>query len=365
MEINVPIYRQDCLHFRGDIPCKPHKQHGVHCSTCEYFERQTSIVLIIKLGAVGDVIRTTPLLHKITNEFPGCAVWWLTFSPDVLPSELVTSFTPSALSLGILGSVEFEAVINLDKDLEACAVASSVRAIARYGFTLHNGKPAPCNDNALPKFLRGIFDDYSKQNTESYPQEIFSICGWKFEGEEYVLPPVPAIKIPALEHRETGIVIGLNTGCGERWTSRLWELARWEELIVRLQNEGMTPLLLGGEQEVEKNRELHRRTGAIFTEPTSLRRFFGVMNLCDIIVTGVTMGLHIAIGLKKRVIVMNNIFNPHEFELYGRGEIVSPAVECTCYYRPVCTNSDYRCMEHLSVDTIYDAVMRQCALIQA
>ena len=27
-------YRPDCLHFRGHVPCRPHKERGVHCRDC-------------------------------------------------------------------------------------------------------------------------------------------------------------------------------------------------------------------------------------------------------------------------------------------------------------------------------------------
>ena len=360
MTHNLPDYREDCFHFRGDIPCAPHKQHGVHCSDCAYFTAGRDAILIIKLGATGDVIRTTPLLRRLEREFPGRRVFWLTHSPEVLP-DTVTALLPNALSLEILRATRFEAVINLDKDLEACALAAGLAAGATYGFTLRNGKPAPCNDMALPKFLRGIFDDVSQANTESYPQEIFAICGWEFAGEEYVLPTVPDVQIPALH--TGGVVVGLNTGCGERWTSRLWATERWAELITRIQAAGLTPLLLGGRHELARNQELQHLTGAALAEPAPLGAFFGVMNNCHVVVTGVTMGLHIAVGLKKRVVLMNNIFNPQEFDLYGRGEIVSPDRTCTCYYRPTCRNEEYRCMEHLPADVVFQAVERQAAHI--
>src|SRR5207249_851233 len=60
----------DCRFFRGDIPCSPHKEHGVHCvdadgNSCPYYDPTTKRFLVTKLGAIGDVIRTTPLLHKL------------------------------------------------------------------------------------------------------------------------------------------------------------------------------------------------------------------------------------------------------------------------------------------------------------
>ncbi|MFC7668183.1 hypothetical protein ACFQT0_12935 [Hymenobacter humi] len=60
------------------------------------------------------------------------------------------------------------------------------------------------------------------------------------------------------------------------------------------------------------------------------------MHQMDTIVTQVTMAMHISIALRKPTILMNNIFNPHEFDLYGRGQIVQPNRECVCFYRGTC-----------------------------
>lgn len=348
----------DCTYFRGDVPCKPHKQHGVHCDDCSYYQPLTKSILIIKLGAVGDVIRTTPLLHRIRKEYPEAAIWWLTHTPDVVPPSVNTILRFSAESIFVLQAMQFDVLINLDKDLEACAIANTVSAKDKKGFMLaSNGKPTPIDKNAEQKFLTGIFDDISKANTKSYVEEIFEICGWEFKGEEYVLDVKQYLDEPIPNNGKK--IIGLNTGCGDRWVSRLWEFSRWESLILRLTEKGYFPLLLGGKQEYEKNLELSQKTGAYCPLPRKLPEFTALMNQCDIVVTGVTMALHLGIGLQKRIVVINNIFNAHEFELYGRGEIIQPALECKCYFRQTCTNQDYNCMEHLSVEHVLSAIERQ------
>ena len=57
-------------------------------------------------------------------------------------------------------------------------------------------------------------------------------------------------------------------------------------------------------------------------------------------------------------VITNNIFNRHEFDLYGRGEILEPSKPCTCFFQATCRNEEYRCMEHLEVDRVRDAVIR-------
>ncbi len=329
------LVHTDCAHFKGDVPCAPHKESGVHCEDCTHYDPKDRAILIIKLGAIGDVIRTTPLLLRVMREYPTAEIWWLTQTPEVIPAVVHRAFPFTLESLLVIQSTQFDTVINLDKASEACALLKTVSARQKFGFTLQNGKPAPVDERAEKKFLTGIFDDFSKRNVKSYVEEIFEICGWKFEGEEYILDVDTNLRWNISPDNRP--LIGLNTGSGGRWPSRQWPDERWEALAKKLSASGFRVLLLGH---------------------FPLKQFVSLVNECKAVVTVVTMALHIAIGLKKPVILINNIFNPNEFELYGRGEIVQPELPCQCYYKPVCVNPDYKCIESVGVDRIFEAINR-------
>jgi heptosyltransferase-2 len=350
--------RRDCLHFRGDIPCAPHKERGVHCDGCPEFTARAGRILIVKLGAAGDVIRTTPLLAPLRRDFPRHRIAWLTQHPDLVPASVEDRLPLDAASLVWARNTRFDLLINLDKDREAIAAASEIRAARKLGYLLgDDGFCVPADDGpARAKFLTGLFDDVNRANALSYPQEVFAICGYDFAGEEYELdrPAAP----PKLDLPAGRPVVGLNTGCGGRWTSRLWPEELWAALALRLQEDGRTVLLLGGPEEDAKNRRLAAVTGARYPGTFPLRGFIGVMDRCDVVVSAVTMAMHVAIGLRKQLVLINNIFNPSEFELYGRGEIVGPAQACTCFFRPRCTNERF-CLETLAPETVADAVERR------
>jgi heptosyltransferase-2 len=312
--------------------------------------------LIIKLGALGDVIRTTPLVHKIREEYPNAEIWWITESPKILPASIGKIMDYSPKSLVILQQTEFSRLICLDKDIEACALASSVNAEVKLGYHLVDGRPAPIDENAVHKFLTGLFDDVNQANTKSYPEEIFEICGWEFKGEDYLLEYDSALKWNLPKEKK---IIGLNTGCGDRWISRLWPDESWIELIGLLKSKGHHVLLLGGKAEHEKNLRLQEMSGADYKGHYPLQDFMGLMDRCDVIVSAVTMAMHITIGLKKPLVLMNNIFNPHEFEMYGRGTIVQPDKKCECYFSSRCTNAGYFCMNHLPASKIAEAVEKE------
>jgi heptosyltransferase-2 len=67
--------------------------------------------------------------------------------------------------------------------------------------------------------------------------------------------------------------------------------------------------------------------------------------------------MHIAIALGKPLVLFNNIFNKHEFELYGKGKIIEPVSGCDCYYGSVCKRERY-CMYDISPDCVLDTIVK-------
>ena len=349
------IVKADCRDFRGDIPCRPHKAEGVHCDDCPYYDPMGMRILIIKLGAIGDVIRTTPLLRRLKKDHPEAEITWLTYTPDMLsPLWVDRILDVSVENVAWLKATRFDWLINLDKDVVAIALAESIEAEKKTGFAMDGyGKCRPIATTAEEdKWQTGLWDDANKVNTKHYVEEVFEICGLPFSGEEYILEDaVESEKGWQIDHGKT--VVGLNTGCGGRWVSRLWPDDYWTELANVLIEAGYDVLLLGGEQEHDRNTAIAESSGARYFGHFDLRTFIHLMNQADLVVTAVTMAMHIAIGLKKKLVLFNNIFNRHEFHLYERGVILEPEMECDCYFSPECSNA---CMESLRVQTVLEAV---------
>ena len=340
----------DCRHYRGDIPCKPHKLHGVHCPECPHYDPVRERILILKLGAIGDVIRTTPLLRRLKKEYPKAEIHWLTHTPEVLPSTVDRIFRFIPEHLEVLKTTPYDLLLNLDKDREACALSLQIEAGQKRGFTLKNGKCHPTDGASESKWLTGLFDDFNKNNQKSYPREIFEMCGYEFNREEYILEVQQHGKWKLPKGRP---LIGLNTGCGSRWTTRLWPEKHWIKLVKILTKEGYSVLLLGGEQEHAKNKKISQLSKARYLGHFPLPLFIDLIDRCDAVVTAVTMALHLAVGLRKKIVLFNNIFNPNEFELYGRGLILEPSKPCQCCFKNECSTP---CMELIRPERVLEAV---------
>lgn len=369
----------ECVHFLGDIPCKPNKLRGKICDSCDEYEQnaegksqkaefKTKVpenissdkILIIKLGAAGDVIRSTPLLARFKREFPSYKTEWMTENPEVLPQNTIDKiYIDTEENIDAIKNSSYKIAVNLDKDKEACELLNEVIAEQKFGFTWENGHISATNDAAWEKLITGIFDQYSKENTQSYQQEIFSICGFEFNGE------LPFLSVnnslvekwkSILEKKSSGKkIIGLNTGCGSRWKARLWQEEKWIELIKKLQQKNYFPMLLGGPDEDEMNRRYEKTTNACYPGTFTLEEFIAISSNCDVIVTAVSMMMHIATALQKPIVLFNNIFNKHEFELYGKGKIIEPATGCDDYYGQTCSRKNH-CMNDINPSAVFEAI---------
>lgn len=349
--------KTDCFHYRGDLPCLPHTRSGKTC-TCDDYLPVKRRGVIIKLGAAGDVLRTTPLLRALASGQTCTQVLWVTHSPELLPKEACEAVKPNVATLARLAASEWDFCWNLDKDAEACAIAHGIRAKERAGYTLSNGVPYPVDERAWHKFATGIDNPYSKANQLNYVREIFDIVGLPYQREEYWLRSPSTQAVQAAERLLPGTGwIGLNTGAGGRWPTRIWPEAHWKQLITLLKARGVQPVILGGPEEVQLNDRLAVETGCLWPGVRSLDVFYAMIHRCQTLVTSVTQAMHLAIAAKTPLVLFNNIFNANEFELYGRGEIVEPSTACDCYYDPVC-RTGRNCIAEITPEQACEAVLR-------
>lgn len=365
------LIHHDCQHFLGDRPCRPHKESGVHCDGCAHYVAVTETILIIKLDALGDVLRTTCILDALHRAHPGARVEWLTldnakplFDGNPLVHR-VHGFPGTAWVE--LQSRRFSLVINLDNALLSSQLATLTQADQKLGYVCNaSGHVVPVNQDANEWYEMGLFDDIKCRNSKTYQQIALEICGLPTERRDlHLYLSDDERRWAALQARAWGLqkhvpVIGLNTGSSDRWLHKRWTEDGFVALLQRLADTDTPPqvLLLGGQNEVARNASIELRapgtainTGGLH----SLRQFFAILDLCDLIVTGDTLAMHAAAALGKKVVAVFGPTSHNEIDLYGRGVKLASDLPCVGTYRTDC-NVRPTCMERISPAAVHQAV---------
>lgn len=361
----------DCRYFLGDRPCVWHKREGLLCQ-CEKYAQIKERLLVIKLDAMGDVLRTTTLLPALAAAHPGAAITWIT-RPESKPLLENNPYLHEVIAYGPdvpvrLATQTFDRVINLDAGKLSAGLAALAQGTRKDGYFLHaDGYIVATNPAASHWLELGVFDDLKKQNQQTYQGAMAGILGLPAAGP-YVLELRDEERARAREHfARLGIdpnlpVVGLNTGAGERWALKQWRTEGFEELITRLHRElGAQVLLLGGPGERERHQHFVRTaTVPVFDtgNDNGVRHFCALVSLCDAVVAGDTLAMHIALATQRRVVVLFGPTSHAEIELYDQGEKVIPAMDCLVCYKGSC---DYQpnCMDLISTDMVFAAVARQ------
>lgn len=376
----IPV-RTDCKWFRGDIPCIPNKERGRICEVCPEFENATAELLIIKLDAMGDVLRTTCVLEAILRQWPGARITWITNHPSVPLlqniSEIHEVVPSDHRALALLETKEFDVAFGLDTGSYSTRLTRLAKAREKRGFGLNErGGVHPLNRGAEEWFAMGIFDQCKKANRRTYQDLICQACELESASGRILFVPTQAEKDFATKFAGTlrlaarKPIVGLNIGAGSRWLSKRWPMEHWQALTQEIVQHWSTAtvLLFGGPEEGESLPIL----AASFPDSSvvntgsdnSVRNFAAILGLCDVIVTGDTLALHIALALRRRVVALFGPTASVEIELYNLGEKLEPPGGCDCFYRNECATKD-PCLRHISASCVLHALDRQVESLYA
>lgn len=359
-----------CIHFSGDKPCRFRRL----CDGCPHYEpfERAAKILVIKCRAQGDVLRTTALLPGLQRKYPESFISWLIDeeSVDLLDNNPYIARVHPFNMDGVLPvqAQTYNVLICLDKEPGLIALASMVHAGRKFGFGMNgHGNLEAFNPGAGYALRLGIDDDLKfRQNRKTYQEIVAEAAEIDYRGDEYVFNLRDeyrrgAQKFFGKKRIRPGLPnIGLNTGAGAKFETKQWP----EEHYLRLIHDLRTKLkanvfLLGGKRETRLNRRLADGSKAkVFDtgNDNSLLEFAGLISMLDLVVTSDTLGMHIAIALKKKVVALFGPTCPQEIDLYGRGVKLFKGAGCSPCYKQTCP--DPVCMKGITPERVFEEIQK-------
>jgi heptosyltransferase II len=291
-------------------------------------------VLILKLGATGDVVRTTPLLKRFSGD-----VTWVTAGKNMVFVQGLRS------NLRCFGweqrekarDRKYDLVINLEDTLDVGLFVKSVTCGQLFGAYVDSADVLRYTEDSRRWFDLSLISSYGKEeadklklnNRHTYQELIFSGLGFRFGGEPYLLP----------EPVETGLSgdVAISAEAGPVWPMKNW--AFYNELKRKLEAQGLKVNLLG-------------------QRPSLLE------HLCDVrnhrcLVSGDSLPMHLGLGSGTRCVSLFTCTSPWEIHSYGiQQKLVSPLLAEFFFKR----HFDKRATTAISLEEVFEAVMEQVKL---
>ena len=359
----------DCRHYRNDKPCG----FACRCEGCAHYAPMGTRILIVKLDAVGDVARTTAVLKPLREKYGPCHITWLVYpsgeqlltnNPEI---DVLLAYRPDGLER--LRVERFDVAICFDKTPRAAAVMAQIHAGEKLGFSLSEyGTVYPLTPEAEYALQLGFDDDLKfRRNAKTYQQIIFEMIGLEFTGQDYCLSVDDAEREQAAAMlTERGIedgdrVIGLNLGGSAAFANKMWGADVAIAFLELLAQEVPCKTLLFGAklEEAKIGRILNAGLPNVFEAmtPHNCRVFQALLGRCAVVVTGDSLGMHLALAAGRPIVALFGPTCAQEIELYGRGEKLVSSYDCVpCYCSGCCRLPS--CADSITPRQTLDAVKR-------
>jgi heptosyltransferase-2 len=369
----MPKEIPSCKRFTGYKPCYP--DHNCWTDGCKDNIAIGTKILMINFDAMGDVLMTTAQLPALKRKYPESTIHWITLpisAPLLNNNPLIDQvYMYNMESLSIISQIEYDLVLNVDKSQRSCALLNSVNAKRKLGFGLNkDGKIIPMNEGANYNYNLGMDDNLkfkvNKRTGQDYLAETFEV---DYKRDDYIFNFTDEeLKFIENYKKENGInktdfVVGFNTGCSLLYPNKKMTIEQHIYLIEKLLslNKGIKIVLLGGPEDAERNKEIHSRfQNKIINTPTNLgvRRGACFESLADVVVTGDSFGMHLAIALKKYVIVWFGVSCWTEIDLYDRGiKLYQENLFCSPCWKKECPY-DLECIKMIDLDRIVGEIVK-------
>ena len=331
-------------------------------------------VLIVLLGAIGDVVRAVPMLGRMRRAWPAAHIAWAV-EPKARPildghpwlDELVLydrSRAPWTYPsfLRRIRAGRFDLVLDLQRHLKSGITSAASRATVRYGFARGNTKEF----NHL----------FSNRWIEPQPNMRLKLMQYQAFCDALGLPPAPiefGLAASDLECAQVRAMLSdaprplLAVILGSSWPSRIYS-AEATAAVIRALAEGrpkLYPVLIGGPGETALAsavmRHLEGTPALNLAERTTLRHLIAIFSECAVAFGPDSGPMHIAAAVGCPIVSLWGATAAARSAPWGFADYaLSGAIPCApCYLRECPIGGE--CMHRIAPADVAGAIRRALA----
>lgn len=283
-------------------------------------------ILIIRLGAIGDVVHSTVIAQAIKTQYPNYRVDYLTsdfICPLLEDNKYLSKIIPFnvkkkddlfyLLSTGLsLRKEKYDCVINLTNSLKnfiLLFLAAPKKTLSRNKKRVH----------AVDAYFNSAAEGFENLERPEYLE-----LGTNSEAVEKLQKEI--------ENKNHPIVIFSPGGDNDdKRQGRIWPDEYWIELGDKIVDKyNATILIIGSANESKYHKKYEKiKNSTLYSGKLSLQESAALMSLCDCFISGDSGPLHIADAVGAKTIALMGSTTPSSSSAYSKnGIFIEPEISC-------------------------------------
>lgn len=324
-------------------------------------------ILVIKTGALGDIVRTSHILPGLIKKYKGAVIDWVVKSPG----DQLLSFNPyidKVIDIETCKGLRahYDLVISLDDELESVSVIDRIKYkkviglhYKKYGLVYTSDASLWFDMGLVSRLGKTKADILKRKNVMSHREILENILDIDIH-YPYFNNDIDAIKRVQKEYNPSVFNIGINPCAGERWKSKELQAREFYELINLLIINGKRIACrksiciniygISGRHEYIEVARMFNDSVIVRDTSESLQTFAAHIGQCDYFISSDSLALHLAISQNVPNCSFYSPTSAVEIETFGLGVKVLSLDSDYCSYRPDTNRAS------ITADRIYNEV---------
>lgn len=283
-------------------------------------------ILIIKFGAIGDIIHSTIISEAIKNKHKDCQIHYLTrdvYAPmlEKCPSiDKALVYNNKLLETSKeLKNEKYDLVIGLSNSIKIRLLSFLIRP-KKYVFKVNKGT----------SWVENYFYTAQKVIKDlELPERLL------FTNNETVRNK---FSIELNKYPKPHVFINPGRDTNNARDGRVWSIQNWKELIEKIHNKyGGTAFITGTKSEKDFHKPLENNSTILLSGKYNLKDLCEILSLADLMISVDSGPIHIASAYNIHTLAILGSTSPDKIKPYGRnGHYIGPNTKCKYCWKKKC-----------------------------
>jgi lipopolysaccharide heptosyltransferase I len=338
-------------------------------------------ILIVRLGALGDIVHAVPAAAALHRAFPGARLHWLVDAKHRAMVDLVSVVervfvvagrTPAAWvgTVRALRQTRYDAALDLQGLMKSAVLARASGAARVLGFSIWHLREKA----ARPFYSEVAADGDAAAGGEPEPGghviaknlRLLRMLGIETDRVEFPLARVASAAAEQVRAEQRGEPFAL-LNPGAAWPNKRWPAARFGEIAAFLREvRGLSSVVLWGPgEEALAHAVVAASNGTARPAPmTNVGDLLELARAAALMVSGDTGPLHIAAAAGTPIVAVFGPTNPRRNGPWLPADVVVSRYDaCGCHYDRRCHEARW-CLEDVGVAELTAAIQQRLGTVR-